>query len=435
MFENLFLLLDIYPCDNVGVLNVFYFIKQLIKIIFIIVPAGSIIMLSYDLFKNVISNDEGSQRKNLAIFIRRIIILVIVFLVPYIVDFVVNFIDNNLNNDSNNYLKCFNVSMDTINNQLKKDESSCKSAGGKWVASTRSCSGVDDYKAYYNDSSSNSKKNSSSKSGKTGFVKEGNKTYYYKNGKKLTGRQKIGGSYYYFSKKNGAMKTGLLKINKSFYYYKKKNGKQAFGTVKFKGPYNGTNKKDTWYFNKKSGKLEGVKLNVVKQYQQGMCGCGPTSVAMILTYVSGKNISECYVECGGRSNCICSDGGNCPAGNTYELYSLNNTNLKTKFGYKLGERSGAFSPSKSTVLEELFSGRPFVFQAPPTSDNPRATEERFTAGSGHYLVVSGYHNGRFIFKNPSNDSMVQNATWSTIQAVKAPSDAPYTSFHFLKKIK
>ena len=435
MFENLFFLLDVYPCDNVGILNVFYFVKQLIKIIFIIIPAGSIIMLSYDLFKNVISNDEGSQKKNLAIFIRRIIVLVIVFLVPYIVDFVVNFIDNNLNDGSNNYLKCFNVSMDTINNQLKKDEKSCTSAGGNWVASTRSCSGVDDYKAYYKDSSSNSKKNSSSKSGKTGFVKEGKKTYYYKNGTKLKGRQKIGGSYYYFSKKNGAMKTGLLKINKSFYYYKKKNGKQAFGTVKFKGPYNGTNKKDTWYFNKKSGKLEGVKLNVVKQYQQGMCGCGPTSVAMILTYVSGRNISECYVECAGRSDCTCSDGGNCPDENIYGLDGLNNTNFKTKFGYRLKEPGGSFNPSKSRVLEELFSGRPFVFQAPPKEDNSRATEERFTEGSGHYLVVSGYHNGRFIFKNPSNDSMVQSATWSTMQAVKVPSNQIYNSFHFLKKIK
>ncbi|MCD7736589.1 MAG: hypothetical protein LUI07_06455, partial [Lachnospiraceae bacterium] len=60
---------------------------------------------------------------------------------------------------------------------------------------------------------------------KNGWVKDtaSGKTYYYKNGQKVTGKTKIEGKYYYFSK-NGVMKTGLVTIDSKTYYFKPSNG-------------------------------------------------------------------------------------------------------------------------------------------------------------------------------------------------------------------
>lgn len=55
---------------------------------------------------------------------------------------------------------------------------------------------------------------------KNGWVKKGRYKYYYKNGKKLTGKRKIGKYYYYFDKK-GRMQTGNKKIGRSWYSFDK----------------------------------------------------------------------------------------------------------------------------------------------------------------------------------------------------------------------
>ena len=60
----------------------------------------------------------------------------------------------------------------------------------------------------------------------TGFKKVGGKTYYYSEGKKLTGWQTIDGSRYYFSK-SGIMRTGLVKIGKDRYFFDKNTGHMA----------------------------------------------------------------------------------------------------------------------------------------------------------------------------------------------------------------
>lgn len=58
---------------------------------------------------------------------------------------------------------------------------------------------------------------------KKGLVTENGKTYYYKNGEKVTGWRKISGKYYYFSASNGAMlKSKLVKVNGEVYYVDKK---------------------------------------------------------------------------------------------------------------------------------------------------------------------------------------------------------------------
>lgn len=65
---------------------------------------------------------------------------------------------------------------------------------------------------------------------KTGWVKKSGKTYYYKNGKAVTGWQTIGKKKYYFTpsgKKKGQMVTGLQTIGKKKYYFTPSGSKKG----------------------------------------------------------------------------------------------------------------------------------------------------------------------------------------------------------------
>lgn len=72
-------------CTNPDILRIIYFIKILIEIIMIIVPIGLIIMGLIDFSKSVVTNDENARKKNLNIFIKRIIFAVLLFAMPWIV--------------------------------------------------------------------------------------------------------------------------------------------------------------------------------------------------------------------------------------------------------------------------------------------------------------------------------------------------------------
>ena len=78
----------------------------------------------------------------------------------------------------------------------------------------------------------------------TGWVKNGTKIYFYNTyGQKLTGKKKINGKVYYFSKKRpdrGALQTGLVRIGSKEFYFKKTGslgiiGSGVNGWVNIKG--------------------------------------------------------------------------------------------------------------------------------------------------------------------------------------------------------
>lgn len=73
-------------CTNPDILRVIYFGKLIVDIVKIIIPIGLIIMGMIDLSKSVVTNDDGVQKKNMKLFIKRIIYAVLVFAVPWIVE-------------------------------------------------------------------------------------------------------------------------------------------------------------------------------------------------------------------------------------------------------------------------------------------------------------------------------------------------------------
>lgn len=103
-------------CDTSSVLKVIMFAKELIKIIFVLVPIGLIIMTSIDIAKNIISGKEDDMKKNVNIAIKRVIMAVIVFFIPTIVSVV-----NGLVEESTNGSFLYNECLDNANSDFIKD--------------------------------------------------------------------------------------------------------------------------------------------------------------------------------------------------------------------------------------------------------------------------------------------------------------------------
>ncbi len=70
-------------CNKSSIMGIILFIKELLKITFILVPIGLILILSIDLAKNVIAN-EDEMKKNINVFIKRILFAVLLFFIPTI---------------------------------------------------------------------------------------------------------------------------------------------------------------------------------------------------------------------------------------------------------------------------------------------------------------------------------------------------------------
>ena len=73
------------------VLGLLFFVRELLKIVFIIVPIGLIIMLMVDFFKGVI-NAKDDSKKILGMVLRRIIYTMALFLIPGVIFGVLNVI-------------------------------------------------------------------------------------------------------------------------------------------------------------------------------------------------------------------------------------------------------------------------------------------------------------------------------------------------------
>lgn len=118
-------------CENPNILKIIYFVSEIIKIAFIIIPIIAIIMLSLDFVKNVIANGDGIQEKNLKIFVRRVIMLVVVFLVPSLVSGTLDIVNNSNTFASDiigSYTKCLDNTKKidyyekSFNNKVLKEE-------------------------------------------------------------------------------------------------------------------------------------------------------------------------------------------------------------------------------------------------------------------------------------------------------------------------
>ena len=91
-------------CENIDILKVILFVKEIINIILFLIPIAILIMLTIDFFKNVTASKEDEMSKNLRIAGKRLIYVVVIFLVPTIVNFTMNIVGD-LGVD---YAACYN---------------------------------------------------------------------------------------------------------------------------------------------------------------------------------------------------------------------------------------------------------------------------------------------------------------------------------------
>ena len=81
---NIFLEIQI-PCGGSGILKIIYFVKELLKVITILVPIILLVMLSIDFGKSVIASGVDSMKKNFTLALKRVVVAIAFFLVPSLV--------------------------------------------------------------------------------------------------------------------------------------------------------------------------------------------------------------------------------------------------------------------------------------------------------------------------------------------------------------
>lgn len=86
----MYFLLDF--CENPSILRIIYYVKQLLSLIFILVPIGLIIMVTLDLFRASVSSGEDEMAKKVKVSIKRIGFAVVLFFVPTIVSFAIGLV-------------------------------------------------------------------------------------------------------------------------------------------------------------------------------------------------------------------------------------------------------------------------------------------------------------------------------------------------------
>ena len=88
-------ILETSACTDASVLATILFIKKLVKILSIIVPAILIVLLSIDFTKAVIANDDNGIKRAQKLAIKRLIYGAIVFFIPMIVNVSFSLLDSN----------------------------------------------------------------------------------------------------------------------------------------------------------------------------------------------------------------------------------------------------------------------------------------------------------------------------------------------------
>ncbi len=101
-------------CDNSSMLNTILFIKNLINIIFIVVPLVLALLFSIDLAKNVFAKDD---KNNLKLGIKRIIYSVVLMFVPLIVEAFMSMIS-----DYSKVAKCYDIATEQKVQELYQKE-------------------------------------------------------------------------------------------------------------------------------------------------------------------------------------------------------------------------------------------------------------------------------------------------------------------------
>ena len=368
----IFSLIDL--CSEPTFLGIIFFIKQLLKIVWIIIPMGLIVMAMVDLAKSVLANGTDEMVKNGKVLIKRTILCIALFLIPTFVNAVINLMGDGVLDS--NFVTCYKrAKLDTIlklsnnnddGNSSDNFDDYVNSAGG-----TTSSNG---------NSSNNSSKNISSiRLSKTTLKLQVKKHSTLTaivspsgaSNKNLT--WKSSNPKVAIVNKNG--KVTALKAGKTTVTVSSSNGKTAKCTV----TVTGSNIMKIPNIKQTDPKYASYRFPVHGGSTMAANGCGIVSTTMVIQYLTGKKVSvetvAAWADRNGHFNGIGSNGTLFPS--AAKKWNVGTT--KT-------------TKDLNTVIKALQNGRPVIsYQGPGL----------FTR-AGHFIVLTGVDDKGKIHVNDPN---------------------------------
>ena len=362
-------------CSEPTFLGIIFFIKQLLKIVWIIIPMGLILMAMVDLAKSVLANGTDEMAKNGKVLIKRTILCIALFLIPTFVNFLVNLIGDVVLDSE--FVTCYKrAKLDTI----------LKLSNNKDISSKES---FDDYTNSSGGSSTNTGNNSNNSSKNISNIRLDKKTLKLKvkNYKTLTAIVSPSGA----SNKNLTWKSSnpkvavvnqngkvtALKAGKTTVTVRSSNGKTAKCTV----TVTGSNIMKIPNIKQNDPKYSSYTFPVHSGSSIAANGCGIVSTTMVIQYLTGKKVSvqtvATWADNNGHFNGIGSNGTLFPA-----------AAKKWKVG------TTKTTKNLNTVIKALQNGRPVIsYQGAGL----------FTSG-GHFIVLTGVDSKGKIHVNDPNGS-------------------------------
>lgn len=129
------------PCDDINVLRVVVVLKEVLDVVFILVPIILFVLVMIDIAKNVIAKNEEDMGKNRKLAIKRCIYAVVVFFVPTIIRVFMNAIGD-LGAD---YSSCMNITKDSLALKVEVEKSKCSGIDVEWNEGLSECVKKKDY--------------------------------------------------------------------------------------------------------------------------------------------------------------------------------------------------------------------------------------------------------------------------------------------------
>ncbi len=373
----IFSLIDL--CSEPTFLGVIFFIKQLLKIVWILIPIGLILMAMVDLAKSVLANGTDEMAKNGKVLIKRTILCVALYLIPTFVNAIINLMgDGVLDSD---FVTCYKrAQLDTIL-QLSNNKSNnnfndyANSSGGTGSSASNGSNSA-------NSSSSNtdsSKNISSIRLNKTTLKLQAKKystltaivSPSSASNKNLT--WKSSNPKVAIVNQNG--KVTALKAGKTTVTVRSSNGKTAKCTV----TVTGANIMKIPNIKQTDPKYASYRFPVHDGSTMAANGCGIVSTTMVIQYLTGKKVSvetvATWADQNGHFNGIGSNGTLFPS--AAKKWNVGNVK-QTK--------------NLNTMVKALQNGRPVIsYQGPGL----------FTS-AGHFIVLTGVDDKGKIHVNDPN---------------------------------
>lgn len=377
----IFSLIDL--CSEPAFLGVIFFIKQLLRIAWILIPLGLIVMAMVDLAKSVLANGTDEMAKNGKVLIKRTILCIALYLIPTFVNAVINLMGDGVLDS--NFVTCYKrAQLDTILKLSNNNDSD---------SSNDSSDNFDDYVnsagGTTNSTGNNSDKSSSNSIKQVTRIKLNKKKLKLQISKKATLKATI--SPKNASNKNLKWTSSNLKVaivsqkgkvtakkaGKAIITVSSSNGKTAKCTV----TVTGSNIMKIPNIKQGDPKYFGYTFPVHSGASMAGNGCGIVSVTMVLQYLTGKNIPvetvATWADQNGHFNGIGSNGS--LFGAAAQKWNVGNVTTTRNI---------------NTVIKALQKGRPVV-----------SLQNRglFTQAM-HFIVLTGIDDKGKIHVNDPNGS-------------------------------